>query len=324
MKIFIDTNVLLDFYRLSGGDLEELRQMAKLSENGKITLLLTDYLKDEFYRNREGVISQAISQFRKSSVELHLPNLVRVYPQSGDLRKLKDSFSETVKALELSVFADIHAASLKADTVIEELFASATAETVSVETMNAGITRSTLGKPPGKRDSCGDSIHWEWLLSALTDGEDLLIISGDGDFESSLQEGRLSSYLEDEWQKKKSSACTLHRSLADFLKAHFSEIHLADEVDKVCAIERLESSPNFATTHNAVKKLEPLDDFKKEEISRMLTAYVSNSQISWIIGDDDVRQFAHKLITHAYNANLIDEVHPLEEILNELEIEGES
>ena len=52
MNICIDTNVLLDFYRLSGGDLEELRKIAKLSANKHISLYISDYLRDEFYRNR--------------------------------------------------------------------------------------------------------------------------------------------------------------------------------------------------------------------------------------------------------------------------------
>jgi len=318
MNVFIDTNVLLDFYRLSGGDLEELRRIAKLAQNGRITLLVSDYLRDEYCRNRENVIAQAIAQFRKSKVELQLPNLVRVYSQSGALMKLKDEFLETTRELEKIVLNDIHDASLKADTVINEFFASTKTHTVPKGTVNDGIGRNRLSKPPGKADSCGDAIHWEWLLNLLPKGEDLIIVSGDGDFESSLHEDVLSQYLQDEWQAKRSSNCTLYTSIALFLKAHFPDIHLADEVDKLCAIERLETSPNFATTHNAIKKLQPLADFKKEEISRLLTACISNSQISLIIGDDDVRQFVQKMVTLAHDAGLIDEAHPLETMLNEL------
>lgn len=321
MNIFIDTNVLLDFYRLSGGDLDELRRVAKLSENGKITLLLSEYLKDEFYRNREGVISLAINQFRKSRTELHLPNLVRVYPDSEELKKVKDEFEKHMKSLTESLLEDIRKSSLKADSVISEVFNSTESTDVSPEIIQRGITRSTLSQPPGKKDSCGDSIHWEWLLEIVPDGQDLTIISGDGDFESSLQEGSISSYLQDEWNKKKGTHCTLYKSLSAFFNEYFPDIRLADEVDKECSIEKLDKSPNFATTHNAIKKLASHDDFSRDEILRLVSAYISNEQIHWILGDEDVHSFAMKLVSLAYAVDLIDEVQPLELMLSKLELE---
>ena len=57
MNLFIDTNILLDFYRMSSGDLEEIRKIARLSANKKIRLLISDFVIDEFNRNREGVIA---------------------------------------------------------------------------------------------------------------------------------------------------------------------------------------------------------------------------------------------------------------------------
>lgn len=321
MNIFIDTNVLLDFYRLSGGDLDELRRVAKLSENGKITLLLSEYLKDEFYRNREGVISHAINQFRKSRTELHLPNLVRVYPDSEELKKVKDEFEKHMKSLTESLLEDIRKSSLKADSVISEVFNSTESTDVSPEIIQRGITRSTLSQPPGKKDSCGDSIHWEWLLEIVPDGQDLTIISGDGDFESNLQEGSISSYLQDEWNNKKGTHCTLYKSLSAFFNEYFPDIRLADEVDKECSIEKLDKSPNFATTHNAIKKLASHDDFSRDEILRLVSAYISNEQIHWILGDEDVHSFAMKLVSLAYAVDLIEEVQPLELMLSKLELE---
>lgn len=321
MNIFIDTNVLLDFYRLSGGDLDELRRVAKLSENGKITLLLSEYLKDEFYRNREGVISIAINQFSKSRTELYLPNLVRVYPDSEELKKVTDEFKKHMKSLTESLLEDIRKSSLKADSVISEVFNSTESTDVSSEIIQRGITRSTLSQPPGKKDSCGDSIHWEWLLEIVPDGQDLTIISGDGDFESNLQKGSISSYLQDEWNKKKGSHCTLYKSLSAFFNKFFPDIWLADEVDKECSIEKLDKSQNFLTTHNAIKKLASHDDFSRDEILRLVSAYISNKQIHWILGDEDVYSFAMKLVSLAYAVDLIDEVQPLELMLSKLELE---
>lgn len=126
--------------------------------------------------------------------------------------------------------------------------------------------------------------------------------------------------MSDEWHAQKGSKCHLHRSLAEFLKLHFADVKLADQVGKHVAIERLERSANFATTHNSIERLSAIDDYTPQELSRLISAYKSNDQIHWILGDDDVQEFAHKLVTMAYDNQLIDEVFPVEEMLNELEL----
>jgi predicted nucleic acid-binding protein len=50
--LFTDTNILLSFYHLSSDDLEELRKLIVLIDNKQIVLVLTDQVKDEFFRNR--------------------------------------------------------------------------------------------------------------------------------------------------------------------------------------------------------------------------------------------------------------------------------
>lgn len=47
MRVFIDTNILLDFYGLSGADLEELKKVVQLVEDGKMQLLLPQQVIDE-------------------------------------------------------------------------------------------------------------------------------------------------------------------------------------------------------------------------------------------------------------------------------------
>jgi predicted nucleic acid-binding protein len=48
MKVFIDTNILLDLYHMSGPDLEELGKLKKVLEKGKVELLLSNQVEDEF------------------------------------------------------------------------------------------------------------------------------------------------------------------------------------------------------------------------------------------------------------------------------------
>ena len=322
MNVFIDTNVLLDFFRMSSGDLEELRKVAQLEKNGNIKLLLSNMVQDEFARNRENVIAESLAQFEKSKFELHRPNIVRVHPESVELEQLQSRIRELTKTIVDRVTAEAVAEQTNADNVIGELFAAADIHSVNDSIIRIAMDRTTLRKPPGKKDSCGDAIHWEWLLSHVPNNEDLHIISRDGDFESQLSKGKLDPYLAREWLSRKASYCHLHMSLASFLTAHFANIQLADQIARETAGERIEQSGNFATTHNAIAHLVKCDDFTRQELLRLIDAYKTNNQINWIFGDDDVKAFAHKLVTMAYSNQLIDEVFPIEEMLNELELQS--
>ena len=82
MNVFIDTNLLLDFFRMSSGDLDEIRKIALLSKSGELNLLISDFVQDEFFRNRETVISTALKQFEKSKAELHRPNIEFAFTQN--------------------------------------------------------------------------------------------------------------------------------------------------------------------------------------------------------------------------------------------------
>lgn len=321
MNVFIDTNVLLDFFRMSSGDLEELRKIARLENNGNITLLVSDAVQDEFYRNRETVIADSLRQFEKSKFELHRPNIIRPHAESIELEQMQSRIRELTKTIVARVSAEAVATETTADKVVKELFDATRIHVVDAAVIESAIRRTTLRKPPGKKDSCGDAIHWEWLLSHVPANEELHIISRDGDFESDLVEGAIDSYLAREWALRKSATCRLYRSLSGFLKEHFPDIQLADQLAKTAAIEKLEHSSNFATTHNAIAHLSKFDDFTPIDIQRIINAYLTNNQIHWILGDDDVKEFAHKLVTLAYSNELVPDVLPIEEMLNELDLQ---
>jgi predicted nucleic acid-binding protein len=164
MRVFIDTNILLDIYHLSGADLDELAKLVDLVKSGKVTLLVPQQVMDEFWRNREGVIADALKRFRESKAQATIPNVLRSYPSALKLRQAVDAVNEMVRDLTLQVTADIHSNALKADQIISELFSSSEVHTVPEPVVSRARLRVDLGNPPGKKGSMGDAINWEWLI----------------------------------------------------------------------------------------------------------------------------------------------------------------
>lgn len=73
----------------------------------------------------------------------------------------------------------------------------------------------------------------------------------------------------------------------------------ATEVDEEIEglIDRLGSSPNFASTHKIVAALQVLKgEFKPRHFKMSMRACLSNSQVHWISGDEDVKNFISFLI----------------------------
>ncbi len=63
MNLFIDTNIYLSFYHFTSDDLEELRKLIVAIHEKRIKLYVTSQLRDEFRRNREIKIADALKLF---------------------------------------------------------------------------------------------------------------------------------------------------------------------------------------------------------------------------------------------------------------------
>jgi len=80
--------------------------------------------------------------------------------------------------------------------------------------------------------------------------------------------------------------------LSHFFKKEFPQIHLASEAEKDLLIQKLANSPNFASTHTIIAKLRALFEFSTAQADAILSAVVTNNQVSSIINDSDIRTFS--------------------------------
>lgn len=297
LHVFIDTNIWLSFYAYNKDDLEQLQKVITLINSGKLKLYTNDQLRDEFYRNREKKLQESIKEFSKISIPKGMPRYMNAYYEADEYRKTVALYEKLRDSLVNRAKEEAQAKTLEAD----KLFASIIEATMPIklmdETIQKALARRLRGNPPGKPNSLGDQIHWEVLLAEVPKGSDLHIVSKDGDFESSLNQGAADQFLVDEWAEKKTGILSIHAELRPFLNSKFPDIKLVVDTEKGEAVSRLVNSTSFAATHAAIEGLALFaDDLSWEEADMLFVAAINNSQVSWIGSDDDVCTFYKKLM----------------------------
>lgn len=291
MNLFIDTNVFLSFFHLSSDDLEEIHKLAVLLEKKNVTLWLTKQVKDEFSRNRENKISDAVKKLNEQKTKPQFPQICKDYEEYPALRELQKEFDQKLSALIKKVTEDISSRTLKADEKIAELFEKALLIETSEELVSKARLRMDIGNPPGKNGSLGDAINWEALLGNVPKDEKMYLIADDKDYFSVLDENKSKDFLNDEWKSTKNSEIFFYRRLSQFFKEHYPDIKLATELEKELAIRSLAESNSFASTHNAIDKIKKYAEFSKSQANEIAQIAMSNNQVNWILSDSDVYEF---------------------------------
>lgn len=294
MHVFIDTNILLNFFHFSNDDLDALKNVFSAHEHGSVSVYLTDQVRDEFYRNRESKINDALRRFKNARFTAQIPHFMKEYQEYEEIKELATQLEERQKSMIRKVNSDIREGKLAADRLIEDIF-----EHFSKETTDAIFTeawrRMTKGNPPGKNDSIGDAINWVTLLHLVPDKNDLHVVSGDGDYYSVLDEKSAHPFLCEEWSRKKNSELHVYRTLSEFTCLHFGGIVFSFDKEKEELIDSLQNSHSFSMTHQVVRRLEFYRYFSPREVNRILQAVLENDQIHQIVTDWDISDFLNRI-----------------------------
>jgi len=296
LDLYLDTNILLSFYGLSSDDLEELRKLAVLLRKGSVRLHLPQQTQEEFARNRPSKIAEALRRLRDQKVALQIPQLAHEYSTFDHVMRLQRELQAAHNRLVAEVTADIEGSSLKADIVLKELFSLANQIPNTPELIERARTRHDLGNPPGKRDSLGDAVNWEALLSVVKKKSDLAFVTDDGDYASPLGESDFHPFLIDEWGRVKGSKIVFYRRLSHFFAAQFPDISLQTDLEKDRLIQRLAQSASFSETHAVIHRLRDYVDYSIAQRNDLLRAAISNNQVGWIVLDTDVHDFLQSIV----------------------------
>ncbi len=318
MHVFIDTNILLNFFHFSKDELDALNNVFASHEHGAAKVHLTQQVCDEFRRNRENKIKDALKRFKEVKYSAQLPSFMKGYKEYNDIRKLSAELQHLTKAIMDKVDADIAARCLLADRLIQDIFSRSELIETTREVFAIASMRMAIGNPPGKNNSIGDAINWTLLLESVPNGEDLHVISDDGDFYSTLNEEAVHPFLEEEWKKKKSSLF-VYRTLSTFMKEHFDGVAFSFDKTKDALIDDLGSSGSFAQTHQLISNLESYSYFSIREVERILAAAIENSQFSMIVNDCDVCEFLNRVaVPQLANITVKEQRDVLQEVIERI------
>jgi len=278
INLFIDTNIFLNFYSFSDDDLDKLSNLHSLiSKTNQIKLYVPSQLVDEFNRNRENRIKDAMKKFRDSNVKSEIPKLCSGFDEAKIIFALSKQIYEEKNKLTEKISQAIENKTLKADLLINDLF-SAPIEIEDNIIVNAK-KRFDLGNPPGKNKSYGDAVNWEFLLEKVPEKEDLYFVGDDIDYKSPLNENNFSSFLAEEWKKKKSSKIYYYKSVNNFFKDKFPQIQLKDDYIIDIKIEEFAESRSFDIARSRLNGLHQINEFSDAQVNAIIKASINNDQI---------------------------------------------
>lgn len=193
-KIFIDTNVFLDFYRAKKDTLEVLRGLHQHSGS----IVFPSLVYDEFLRNRVKIIEQVINSLRNEKPKYFTSAIVEGLEVFEDLKRSREEHKKYLD-ITISKLEEIQRDS-KQDDVFLELSKLYKSEKIEIYEHDNSIihkaqTRHLLGQPPGtdKIKIC-DEVIWETILARIDD--DIIIVSRDGTYKENHQ------YLSHEYEKR--------------------------------------------------------------------------------------------------------------------------
>ena len=188
--LFIDTNILLDFYRVrTDAGITLLNHIDGLHE---ITIT-TSQIEMEFKKNRQKAIFESLTSLKAPDASITPPAFLS---EAKTVELMKKRMAETksrVSKLKVRIKRIIERPSTYDPVykVAQRLFSN-----VSPHNLRAGTDefqnvyglawkRFIQGYPPRKRDdtAIGDSINWEWIIQcAIRTGQDVLVVSRDADY----------------------------------------------------------------------------------------------------------------------------------------------
>ncbi|APC69266.1 PIN domain-containing protein [Ralstonia nicotianae] len=261
--LFVDTNVLLDFYRIRKSDVS-IKYLQQLEEC-KDRLILGSQVEMEFKKNRQRVIVEALNSYSLPDWgKLSPPALVAdikackmIEKKKGDLINQHKKVSEKVR----SILCDpTHHDPLYK--ILQRLFKNhspynlARTKKERFNIRNLARKRFVLGYPPRKQNdtSIGDSINWEWIVHCSKEsGKHVIIVTRDTDYGVTYKD---TPYINDWLRQEFSERVSKKRQLilTDKLSVALKKVHKS-------VTKEMEEAENTLLRHATDREIQVEDEF---------------------------------------------------------------
>jgi len=233
MKLFIDANIYLDYFRVSSEKLSSLKVLKKLLNKKKLILLIPQQTIEEYIRMRGSVVEETRRELLlkqkdfKSIVTPNTKNWKKAEKIKEKVKAVKIAYSGLIKEYDKKIIEE----KTDADILIKNIFDLGRQLKESKSILKKSYVRYMKGNPPRKSNySYGDAIIWELLLkNAIKDN--LAIITRDRDFITEQKgEKVLNIFLQKEWEKKTNKKINLFTSLGKFINQFEKKIVVKKEI----------------------------------------------------------------------------------------------
>jgi hypothetical protein len=211
LLLFIDTNVLLDFYRArNDAGISLLSKIDSLHDK----IITTCQVEMEFKKNRQKVISESVTALKVPDLNIPTPAFLN---ESAAVRVIKTrnaDMKDRVKAIQERVLAALEKPTShdKIYQSVQRLFTNGNTFNLRRDgpeyksTWRSALRRFLEGQPPRKNEdtSAGDAINWEWIVRcAKTAKADVVLVSRDADYGLILKDkGYANNWLSEEFKKR--------------------------------------------------------------------------------------------------------------------------
>lgn len=179
-KIYIDTNIFLDFYQSATDRLSVFEEIEKHSQN----IVLTEQTITEFRRNKNARLNELAKNINKSaSFNIHTTALVQSLPEFKAWVQVRDEGKKLAKKVSSQLLAwSKEESSDPIHVAFEGLVSKSETFRTTIESIEKAKARKLLGNPPTSPDkhTIGDELIWETILSHSQ--SNLIIVSRDKTF----------------------------------------------------------------------------------------------------------------------------------------------
>ena len=271
--LFVDTNVLFDFYRFPKSKIS-MEFLNKLEEC-KDRLITGSQVEMEYKKNRQGLIVNVRKNFPEKLPQLTTPVLFADIPEVKEIAKkkkelmvLQESVLQAINEVLIDPLKDPVYQTLERLFKHEYKYNLTRNHQDSSKIYRLARKRFILGQPPRKQDdtSMGDAINWEWIVQcSISSGKHIVIVTRDADYGAILENGCcLNDWLKQEFSER-SPKCEI--TLTDKLSVGLTIVHAAVTKDMEDAEQQLHENQkqfeeDLINFYNSVPHFESLLSLK--------------------------------------------------------------